>query len=239
MRQQLRATGFFWAIVFLLAGCFNVYRVLSKEGGTLLSVRLDFQAITLFIMSALFVASVYVPFLVWYQPIIMFALTPLPFMTTHESFYGLGFFSMGVILLFRLGFYERHRVPKFLASLGYLYGCELFTALRTGRGLFYTLTPLFFISAFLVFLYLAFQEKLAVYLKEPKPRYSLSERGLSAAECVYVKAVAEGRMLKQIAFECGVSESTVRNSLSRAYRKLGLEDKSAIAALAGKFEIVD
>jgi DNA-binding CsgD family transcriptional regulator len=239
MSRQLKATGFFWAIVFLLAGFFDVYKMLSLSGATILAVLTDIQTMTLFLMSALFVASAYIRPLVWYQPIIMFVLTPLPFMTTHESFYGLGFFIMGVILLFRLGFYERHRLPKFIVSLAYLYGCELFAALKTSRGLFYTLTPLFFITAFLVFLYLAFQEKLAVYLKEPKPVFSLKGKGLSAAEGIYVRAVATGHSLKEIALECNVSESTVRNSLSRAYKKLEIEDKSAILALAERYEIVE
>lgn len=89
-------------------------------------------------------------------------------------------------------------------------------------------------------LYFAFQEKLMVYLKEPRRKVSLKEEALSEAEQAYVKAtVLAGRSYKEVAFDFGVSESTVRNTLSRAYKKLGVADHAGLMALAASCDIVD
>ncbi|MBL8965381.1 MAG: hypothetical protein JNG85_00150 [Spirochaetaceae bacterium] len=77
-----------------------------------------------------------------------------------------------------------------------------------------------------------------VYLKEPKPRLSLDDKGLSPAEKTYVLAVLAGRNHKEIAVDYEVSDSTVRNTISRAYQKLEVSDKAGLAVLAERFEIV-
>lgn len=239
MERQLKATGVFLGLVFLAAGIINAFKGFIAPDAITLSFLRSFSFWILIVCAILLIASGYVHVLAWIQPAVMLGITPIPFQTTHDSFYGLGFFVMGVLLLFRLGFYDRHRIPKFVASIGYLFACELYAALKAGRGIYYALTPIFFMTCFLVFLYLAFKEKLAVYLREPKPVLSLKTKGLSGSECIYIKAIAEGQSPKEVAISYSVSESTVRNSLSRAYRKLGIEDKSAIAAMAEKFELVD
>ena len=48
----------------------------------------------------------------------------------------------------------------------------------------------------------------------------------------------KGDNVKEISFKYGVSESTVRNSLARAYKKLEINSKSGLARIAEKFEIV-
>jgi len=238
MKRHLKATGVFFGITFFIAAIINVVVILMRPNATLRSLVTDVQTVALFILSVILFISGYFRILSWIQPIIMFALTPLPFMTTHESFYGLGFFVMGIVLLFRLGFFEKYRVLKLALSLAYLYVCEFVAAFSQKRSLLYTVTPLFVITVFLAFLYLAFREKIAVYLKEPKARFSLSERGLSGSESLYVMEVAKGRNVKEIASLHSVRDSTVRNSLSRAYHKLQIEDKAGIAALAEKYELV-
>ena len=96
-----------------------------------------------------------------------------------------------------------------------------------------------FITIFLLVLYLVFQDRLAIYLKEPKPKFSLSEKGLSRAEIHYAMSAAKGRSPREIADDFEVSEPTVRNALSRAFAKLSVEDELALAALAEKYEMVD
>jgi len=239
MKRHLKATGLFFGFVFLAGGMIRAVQITIVEKTSLLSSVVDPLTLMTLGLSILMFGSGFSPILCWIQPLVLFAMTPLPFMTSHESFYGLGFFVMGVILLFRLGFFQRYRLPRLILCLAYLYGCELFAVVRNGKDLTYALTPIFVITVFLVFLYLTFQEKLAVYLRVPKPSFSLKGHGLSAAEGRYVKEIATGKNTKEIAAEHGVSESTVRNSLSRAYRKLGFEDRTAIAALAERYDIVD
>jgi DNA-binding CsgD family transcriptional regulator len=239
MERQLKATGVFFGLVFFLAALLNFLRVSQGPEGSIVKALLDAQIIMLLGLSGLLCASGFVRFLIWVQPLVMFAMTPLPFISVNDSFYGLGFYVVGVVLLFRLGFYDRYRILKFILSILYLFACELITAFLGGRDFLSSLSPLFFISFFLIFLYLAFKEKLAVYLREPKPLLSLKSRGLSGAECIYVKAIAEGNSSKEVAIDFSVSESTVRNTLSRAYKKLGVEDKTGIVAMAEKFQILD
>ncbi|MBN1243555.1 MAG: helix-turn-helix transcriptional regulator [Spirochaetales bacterium] len=71
-----------------------------------------------------------------------------------------------------------------------------------------------------------------------RPRISLSDAGLAPAERQYVISIIAGETTKEIAAEAGISESTVRNSLARAYRKLGVQDMLGLVALAGRNDIV-
>jgi DNA-binding CsgD family transcriptional regulator len=78
-----------------------------------------------------------------------------------------------------------------------------------------------------------------VYREWDKPRLSLAERGLTPAERRCVLAILAGQSAKEIASEAGLSASTIRNNLARAYRKLGVDDMVGLMGLAGKHEIVD
>lgn len=143
-------------------------------------------------------------------------------------------------MLFRLGFFEHRPLLKVILGILYLFGCEILGVVITGRNLLLDgAPPIFFISVFLLFLYILFRDKIVVYLKEPLPKLSLRGRGLSAAERSYVLELAKGRSLKEIAFDYEVSESTVRNTLSRAYRKLGTKDMTELVALAATCEFVE
>jgi DNA-binding CsgD family transcriptional regulator len=236
--NSLKRTGLFFGFVFLLGLVIRSILVLSDKTGRAGSFFDSLFFFDLF-SAALMFASAFVRLLTWTQPLVFLVFTPLDFMENAESFYGLGFFVMAVILLHRLGFYERHRILKLVASVAYLYGWELYGALRSNNKISNALPPIFYITAFLVFLYLVFHEKLAVYLKEPKASLSLSGYGLSVAERNYILGIISGKNTKEIAFDFEVSESTVRNTLVRAYKKLQIEDKSSLAALAEKYRIVE
>lgn len=71
-----------------------------------------------------------------------------------------------------------------------------------------------------------------------KSRLSLAERGLSQAEARSVLAIIAGSTVKEIAAEGGFADSTVRNNLARAYRKLGVSDMVGLMGLAARFEIL-
>jgi DNA-binding CsgD family transcriptional regulator len=89
-----------------------------------------------------------------------------------------------------------------------------------------------------IFILLAKDQGRLLYLKEPKVKLSLDAKGLAEAERLYISSVIAGKSVKEVAFEFAVSESTVRNTLSRAYKKLGVTSKSGLATLAEKYEIV-
>jgi DNA-binding CsgD family transcriptional regulator len=70
-----------------------------------------------------------------------------------------------------------------------------------------------------------------------RPLLSLSANGLSRIEATYVRSILQGRSVKETAHEAGVSESTVRNTLARVYKKLGVNNMVGLMALAGRVEI--
>jgi len=239
MDRQTRITGLFWGIAIGVAFLIHVIVLASSPDHSVKAEFLLPRTYILLASVALLLASAYAKRFAWIQPVVMFALTPVSFTADPLSFYGLSFFFVGVITLFRLGFFARLRGLKLALCTLYLLGCELLVLERSGLGLLEAIDPVFFMIVFVAFMCLAYEEKLAVFLHEPKPLLSLRAQGLSAAERVYVMAIVEGRSPKEVASECSVSESTVRNTLARAYKKLGVEDKSALAALAENHRISD
>ena len=116
--------------------------------------------------AAIFYVSTLSKPLNYLQPLVFLTIAPINFLDSHESFYGLGFFVMAVLLLFKIGFFERGRIPKILGLLVYLYGWELFAAFKSGRNREYSLSPVFFVTVFLIYLYILYKEKIIVYLKQ-------------------------------------------------------------------------
>jgi DNA-binding CsgD family transcriptional regulator len=165
------------------------------------------------------------------------ALTPIPLLADYRSFYGLGFFIFAIALLFRLGFFQSHRIIKFSASVLYLSIAEALAMLSAHMPILDALPAIFFLFAFLIFFYYMFEEKLMVFLNEPKAKLSLMSKGLSDTESNYIMAIASGKSVKETAFEAGVSESTVRNIIVRGYKKLGVGSRSGLMALAEKYDI--
>lgn len=173
------------------------------------------------------------------QPAFFFALMPFCFDIGIDSIFGLGFYAMGILMLFRLGFYEHRRNLKYFLSIAYVFFWVFWFAVNRHIPIIDAIVTVYFIMVFLFLLYYAFSEKLMVYLKEPRPRISLREKGLSDAERTYIKAIIAGRNYKQIAFDYEVKESTVRNTVARAYKKLGISDRADLVSQAVRFDIED
>lgn len=159
-------------------------------------------------------------------------------MQNPESFYGLGFYVLGMAMLFRLGFFEEKRILKLIGCLLYLIASEAFCIFSSKSKPSDMISVVFFLVVFLVFFYLIFQDKLMVFLSEPKQKLSLADKGLSDTESDYILEVVKGKSVKDTAFEAGVSESTVRNLLARGYAKLGVTNRAGLSALAEKFKII-
>ncbi len=239
MKTYLKSTGLLLGGVFLLGYILNVAQaIIARE--PLLPLLTGWMMVTQFAMALIFFASAFVHQMQWAQPLTFILMTPLGMIESRESFYGLGAFVIGVLFLFRMGFYEKRRVLRLVLSLAYLYAVELFFAITQHASDWTSaFMPVFFITAFLIMLYLAYQEKIMVYLKEPKEKLSLANRGLSAAERTYVLALVGGMGPKEIAAEYEVSDSTVRNTIARSYQKLGVHDRSGLAALSEKYEVLE
>lgn len=234
-----RKTGFVLAAIFFIAAAISLstsIRIHYPDIGAAL-VRPNYL-ITL-IMALLLLASSFIPFLFFVQPLTFLAGAVLAFSMEQVQFYGIAFFIMLIISLFRLGFYNKHKIARTIVSLVLFYGMEIASVVREGKPAVESLEPIFFITVFLLMLYLAFQEKIMVYLKEPKQKLSLTAKGLSEVETAYVKALVGGKTIKELSVDKEVAESTVRNTLARAYKKLEVPDRAGLLALGEKYEIAD
>ncbi len=238
MGSKLRTSGIFFGSLFFVAALINIIIDLLAHR-PFISVVLNLQdVLSLLIISAAMFASAFIGWLVWIQPAIFLAVIPLPLLYSTFSFFGLGFFVVAVLLLFKIGFYNRQRILKTVVSIAYLLTLEVVSAFTKHEELYNGLLPVFFILGFIFFLYLTFRDRIIVYLKEPKTKLSLDAKGLSEAEQNYIRAMVKGDNVKEISFHFGVSESTVRNTLARAYKKLEINSKSGLARIAEKYEIV-
>lgn len=98
------------------------------------------------------------------------------------------------------------------------------------------------ISAIASYILMVARERRAkdiVYVERGKPCLSLSEKGLSPTEMVYVRAILAGRAPKDISEQLGVRGSTVRSSLSRVYKKLEIDGVADLIALGHNHQIID
>ncbi len=187
----------------------------------------------------LFLASALKRKLHWIQPLIFLGLTPLPMVRHSSSMFSLGSFLIALVLLIRLGYMDKHRLPKMTIVIAYFYLCEILAGLWSSASIQEIILPILFTSIALVFIHLAFVDKLVVYLKEPKPILSLVSLGVSPTESEYLRALLTGKSIKEIAINAGVKESTVRNTLARIYKKFGVADKSGLLAKCENFTILD
>jgi DNA-binding CsgD family transcriptional regulator len=236
IERKLRMTGIFIGSIFLVGGLVILILGLAR-GHSLIACLTNASVLSCTAIAGLLFVSARWPKLFWIQPAVYLALTPIPLMDTPSSFYGLGFFICAIALLFRLGFFQTHGIPKLAACILYLSAAEAFAMLSAHRHIYEAIPAIFFIFAFLVFFYYMFEEKLMVFLTEPKIKLSLATKGLSDTESDYVLAIISGKSVKETAFTAGVSESTVRNILARGYKKLGVSSRSGLIALAEKYEI--
>lgn len=237
-KHPLTRSGIFFSAAFILAILLNVFVFLMiGQGVSFLKAIANPTVVSLYVCVALLVLSTVKRRFSFIQPLLFLFVSSFTMVPRPNSIYGIGLFISGVILLYKGGYLERRRLIK-LSLLGlYLYAMLFYAAFGKGFYSTYAIGPLFFTTAFLAFLYLIFKEQVVVYLKEKKPVLSLRERGLSEAESAYVRAVARGLSPKEMAVEFGVSESTIRNTMSRAYKKLGVADKADLAAMLASHEL--
>ena len=233
-----RRTGIFFSVIFLIGAILVVVLELIAGKPVITAITHPYFFICLVLAAAMLLSS-RSAVLAWIQPLVYFiGFLFAVFSGSAPELYGMGFYIVTLLLLFRFGFFEKYRLPKIIVALCIFYVAEIVTGLASSKQLAHNLGSLFFITVLLLTLYFSYQEKLMVYLKEPKETLSLKSKGLTDAEQKYVLAMVGGKSPKEIAFFYEVSESTVRNTLARAYKKLGVGDRSELAALAARVELV-
>lgn len=234
-----RKTGILFAFLdSVLLVIFLAVRIFNDAIPASIDVRLPLIA-SLGAGMILFLVSSCNDSLAWIQPLLLLFSTPLPMMYHASSMFSLGSFIAAEILLFRLGFFERSRIAKFVITIAYFFLSEILVGLYQGISLIDIAMPILYTTFFLAFLLIVYGDKWIVYLKEPKPTLSLAELKVTAKEAEYLRALLEGRSIKEIAIDTGVTESTVRNTLARVYRKFDVQDKAALMAKCGGYALID
>lgn len=234
-----RKTGLLFAglagiylLIFVAAGLFEKSLPFASTASTPLLITLG-TCTVLFTLSALYDS------LNWLQPLILLVMTPLPMLNHPSSMFSLGTFIAAEILMYRLGFFERHRLAKLMLSIAYFYSCEILMGVTSGASILEIIDPIIFMTLFLAFLMIVYGDRWIVYLKVPKPLLSLTTMKITKKEAAYLRALLDGHLVKEIAFDGGVKESTVRNTLARVYRKFDVQDKSALMAKCENYSITD
>jgi DNA-binding CsgD family transcriptional regulator len=235
-----KQTAIFLGTIFLVGYIVNMVGSLINGRGTPMEVLIGFDHLSILGIGVLFYLGYFFRSLIWAQPIVLFLLTPILMSGSESSssFYPLGFFITAVLLLVRFGALDTHRLKRLALCLIYFLACEVFGWIRFRKDFSSIFSTLFFVLGFLLFLFTAFNDRIVVYLKEPKQKVSLEERGLADAEQLYVLQIISGKSIKEVSFENGVSESTIRNTLSRAYKKLGLHNKADLSKFAEHYDVV-
>lgn len=60
------------------------------------------------------------------------------------------------------------------------------------------------------------------------------EKGITNKQCEVIKLIMKGYLIKQIAYELGVTESTVKLHIGRIFKKLGIHNRIQIVIFGYK-----
>lgn len=175
----------------------------------------------------------------WLQPSLLFVIAPVVMSNSAFALFGIGAFMTAGILLYHLGFFERHRRFKFAVLVVYFWLCEL--AASSARGKDISEIALSSVSLFVLLgsLLLIYTEAWSAGARSPKPSLSLSDLKITKKETEYLMALLGGQSIKAIAINVGVKESTVRNTLVRIYKKFGVSDKSGLMVKCENYSLAE
>lgn len=189
------------------------------------------------LFAILFVATAFLSFLGPLQAALFLGLSAVETVSSLNSLYGLGFASVGAIILFRRGWFFRRPMAKAPAIAAIGCASLVLPVLFSGKPPV-ALAPAFISAA--VYAILVFglaRRRFLSALAPKKPVLRLSSHGLSARERQVVKARILGKTVKELAVENGLAVSTVRNALASACRKLGIRGREDLLALGERYRI--
>ena len=171
------------------------------------------------------------------QPFVFLFISAIPFFQSPESIFGFSLFAVGAIMLYVDGHMRHRPILKMLLLGTYLFFLIIVATVVTVSSLEQATGVILFMAGFFLYLFFTFQDKIIVFVKAEKPVIHLERKGLTTKEVAHLMALLGGRTIKEIAWDYGVKDSTVRNSLARAYHKLGFTDKVQLLQWAGDHSI--
>jgi len=238
MDDKNRTLGYLFSGAFIVGLCIDLVLGLA-HGHTWMELLLDADLAVALGAALLFSMGAFVPKLRYFQPYILVVASTFLIFLKPESFYGLGSILLGALLLERAGFFDCNKALKVSGLLAYAVIAELAGFFVHRDFSMHSIMTAYFRCCLGLFIFLLYKDKPAVFSEKLKPVLALSDMRLTSTEKLFVLQLLGGKSQKLLAYDLQVSESTVRNTLSRAYKKLGVDDRVGLALLGERFEIID
>jgi DNA-binding CsgD family transcriptional regulator len=236
-RDSLRAVGLIGSLTMLGFASSEysesglVFQFLADEGQDIQVVSIYLLFAALFLISAIFVSLKNIQ--VW----LFFLLSAFQSSQAATRHYGLGFSVVAAMILLRRGWFLRMPVIKtsIILAIGVL--ALVGPSLVSGGDLRALPSALIWAGAFAVIVVGLARRRCLSALAPKKRVLRLSDFHLSNGEKLVVKMRISGKSAKEIACENEISPSTVRNVLSRSYRKLGIEGGEELMAMGERYTV--
>jgi DNA-binding CsgD family transcriptional regulator len=173
--------------------------------------------------SALFLSLCFLP------PALLIATTALWSSEPGSSFSGLGFAVAAFLLR------EPRRKALLLGSAASI--AMIAPAILSGRPAVHFVSTLAGVALFWLLIWASLKGKIFAPLSPTPCRFSLKKYNLSERERQFALALIGGKSVKEMASANGLAASTVRNTLSCAYAKLGIKNAVELAVLGARFKV--
>jgi DNA-binding CsgD family transcriptional regulator len=211
------------------------------QAGLMLSDYAEFETDTpdpvYLAFALLFLASALFAVLGPLQAALFFGLSALQTAHSLDPFYGLGFAVVAAFIVFRRGWFFRHRLIKasIIAATGS--ATLILPILASGKPPM-ALAPACVSAAIFSILVIGLAKGRVLSAFMPrKPLVRLASYNLTKRECQVIKARILGKTVKELALENGLAVSTVRNALAKGCHKLGIEGRETLMALGENFRV--
>jgi DNA-binding CsgD family transcriptional regulator len=171
------------------------------------------------------------------QAALFFAVSGMQTADTLNSFYGMGFAIVAALVVFRRGWFVHRSVVKAIAITAIGWAFLVLPIVFSGKTPF-AQSPAIISALIYGVLVVCLARSRDISAFAPRKRLlRLAEYKLTAREIRIVKARLGGQSVKELATGFGLAESTVRNALSFAYRKLKLNGSEDLMALGERYQV--
>jgi DNA-binding CsgD family transcriptional regulator len=183
----------------------------------------------------LFLASARFAVLRTAQPVLLLAMVPIQTIAGSGVLGGLGFALASALIFLRLGFFKSRGLVKASVLSAAVAAAELGAVFLASHPRALAGPALSCAAIFCLLSHAMAKRKILAVLAPRREALSLGDFELSARELQFLSGRLEGKTSKEIGFEFGVTDSTVRNTLMSAYRKLGIHDARELGAMAERY----
>ncbi len=218
-------------------GCLGALLQIGLSLSEYVEVGLDALVVVYLAFSLVFLACAVFSSLVPLQVVLFLALSAITTASRLNSFIGLAFSIVAVIIFFRLGGFLHNSALKasILGTIGSL--AFVLPVVLSRKPALTHVVALIAVLIYLPFVAALARGRVLSAFGPRKPVLRLKDFRLNRREIEMVKGRISGKTTKELALEYRISISTVRNNLASAAHKLKLADREAFGALGEQYRI--